>query len=99
MDVLHAIDHNLSHFLQSFVSSHRSNSVTLNQNVALCQKFDSLERYESKMSMTGDGRLFRFVDEEALTLSVEPPGPRRRCRLFTNRSLFRIMFPILIISA
>ena len=34
----------------------------------------------------------------SIALSVEPLGPINRCRLFTNRSLFRTIPPILITS-
>lgn len=36
--------------------------------------------------------------EKRCTLSVEPDGPTIRCRRLVNRSLFRMRFPILMMS-
>lgn len=40
----------------------------------------------------------RCSEGHGRTLRVDPPGPRIRCRRLTKRSLFRITFPILIMS-
>lgn len=42
VNVLHAVENDLAHFLQSLVTSHRSNRVTLNEHVTLGKQFDSL---------------------------------------------------------
>jgi hypothetical protein len=42
VNVLHAIQHNLAHFLQALVPSHGGDSVSLNEDVALREELDGL---------------------------------------------------------
>lgn len=42
MYVLHAIEDNLSYFFESLVSSHSRDGISLHEDIALRQKFDSL---------------------------------------------------------
>lgn len=88
MNVLHAVDHYSPDFFQGFVRAHGTDGTALYKYVALSQEFDSL----------GNLRQYQRKARKDRTFKVLPSGPMILCLLFTNRSLFRTRFPILMIS-
>lgn len=90
MDVLHTIEYDPPNLLQALIGTHSAYSCPLHEDVTLRQQLDSLGVFSTLACQSSL--------EERRTFKVLPSGPMILCRLFTNRSLFETVFPILIMS-